>query len=323
MEKKVNEEVFLDFIIDCFLQNGDRDEFHIDNENLSNNLEKSSDESIEYFIDEYKSRGILIETSKSHETTNYRINFKKLIQKYFLDPHFRETISTLFQKIIIQHDHSKDGYDDLENGDFVTLNLFDHSKSFSENIENGNVYMVIHISHLDFDFRERENIIPGRYTKSITTPMGLEDNYAVELNEIFIDPVGKTPFALRSGNFLNYSSFFSCDERVLFETLMFKWKHYKYVKNQSSFFYSIPQIEKDLGIKKRRTITIMDRFKSLGIITSKVIKTKEDGKYRNVTWHTVHPQKVVELVPTIFNKRFAEEEKDIMLQSFFRTNKSK
>jgi hypothetical protein len=102
-------------------------------------------------------------------------------------------------------------------------------------------------------------------------------------------------FGVRLLSFQKYNSdFFSCDERVFFETLIIKYHRFGF----KSFFLSYNVILKELGIKKDRMISI--KFQNLAFLKTEIITKLIEGRPSQVTYYTLDANKIVELLPLIY-----------------------
>lgn len=116
-------------------------------------------------------------------------------------------------------------------------------------------------------------------------------------------------FGLRLLVFQKYNSkFFSCDERVFFETLLIKFHAFRF----KPFYISYPTIFNELGIKKDRAITISRKFHKLGFLKTE-IKTKSiEGRPSQVTYYNLDTDKILELLPKIYlDEHFENINRDI------------
>jgi hypothetical protein len=118
-----------------------------------------------------------------------------------------------------------------------------------------------------------------------------------------------TMFGLRLLVFQKYNSkFFSCDERIFFETLLIKLHGFHF----KPFFMSYTTIFNELGIKKDRAITISIKFHKLGFLKTE-IKTKSiEGRPSQVTFYYLDTDKIIELLPQIYiQEHFKDIDRDI------------
>ncbi|MDR7208409.1 hypothetical protein [Flavobacterium piscis] len=110
-----------------------------------------------------------------------------------------------------------------------------------------------------------------------------------------------TMFGLRLLTFQRYNStFFSCDERIFFETLLIKFHSYGF----KSFYISYPTVQKELGIKKDRLITISKKFHNLGIATTEIKKSFINGRASQITYYNIDAYRIIELLPNIYNNKY-------------------
>lgn len=118
-----------------------------------------------------------------------------------------------------------------------------------------------------------------------------------------------TMFGLRLLVFQKYNSkYFSCDERVFFETLLIKFHAFRF----KPFYVSYPTIFNELGIKKDRAITISRKFQRLGFLETEIKTKLIDGRPSQVTYYHLDTDKILELLPKIYiEEHFEDIERDI------------
>jgi len=66
------------------------------------------------------------------------------------------------------------------------------------------------------------------------------------------------------------------------------------------FFLSYVMIEKEMGIGKSRARVLISRFKELGLITSEIRKSVQEGSPRQITYYTVQKNKIEEISSLMF-----------------------
>ena len=113
-----------------------------------------------------------------------------------------------------------------------------------------------------------------------------------------------TMFGLRLLVFQKYNiKFFSCDERIFFETLLIKFHAFRF----KPFYISYSTIFNELGIKKDRAVTISRKFQKLGFLKTEIITSSIEGKPSQVTYYHLDTDKIIELLPQIYIEEHHEE----------------
>lgn len=186
------------------------------------------------------------------------------------------------------------------NGDVREVNLYDFTRSFDENFEQdiSDKYMLIRVDHLQsVGFIDpTENFLPTPQSKCLIDFDKAEKYSSLEFGLIDYDTI----FGTRFTTFIKYNSdFFACDERVLFEGILIKFKAFGF----KPFYWSKEVIFKETGIKKDRATKIINRFVDLGIITTEVRKSKIGNRPQQITYYTPHSEKILDLIPEIFKGR--------------------
>lgn len=108
-------------------------------------------------------------------------------------------------------------------------------------------------------------------------------------------------FGIRFLKFMQYNSdFFDCQERVLFEALIIKYRK----NNFRPFYLSKAKLKDELGIKPDKSTTILKRFVELGILNQKLEKTYDTKNKRpqQVNYFSINCKAVLELVPSIYKE---------------------
>jgi hypothetical protein len=114
------------------------------------------------------------------------------------------------------------------------------------------------------------------------------DTFVVDYNSMF---------GVRLLSFQKYNStFFICDERVVFETLIIKFHYFDY----KPFFLSYNEIFKELGIKKDRMLSISKKFQNLGFLKTKIITSLIENRPSQITYYFLDAAKIIELIPQIY-----------------------
>lgn len=181
----------------------------------------------------------------------------------------------------------------------LTSKLYNPELSKEENFEQGRNYVLLKVSKDSFAVEDPAKIFNSG-TKYLTKP---DDLYSgeLDLDVLWIDTHENSAHAVYLKNFRKYqSNFFDCEERVFFEALLVKHKAFG-----GEFSWSIPQCQKELGIKRSRRESIVKRFMALGIIAKG--QTSIPGEQmKTITQFKVNVEKVLELIPQIYNKEFAD-----------------
>lgn len=173
---------------------------------------------------------------------------------------------------------------------------YNFKRSFSENLKDGlDKHIIIKISP-DEDIIE---VIPDWTTFFISKPSSL----MVEIENLRYFIVDyDTIFGTRYNKFKNYDNkFFSCEERVLFESLIINFKR----NDHKEFKWEKKKIGYELGIKRKKLESIISRFKELGIIKyafSRSKINKDTHRNRNSFYFNLDCEKIIELLPKIFSK---------------------
>ncbi|WP_336126833.1 hypothetical protein [Mesoflavibacter sp. CH_XMU1422-2] len=168
---------------------------------------------------------------------------------------------------------------------------------FSDNFtDERDKYLVLKIAFHDDSIK---NLIPDQFSKCLSTPQKLNSSNISYLRTLVHDY--DTIFGTRYPNFRNYNPrFFSCEERVLFETLIIKFKQ----EGFKTFRWEKSKIGYELGIKRGKRNTIINRFKNLGIIKSAISKSckAEKGRNANSYFFNLDCSRILELIPEIFSE---------------------
>jgi hypothetical protein len=185
----------------------------------------------------------------------------------------------------------------------VEIELYDETKLFDENFEDGSevkyILLPIYKNNSDDDYNYTKLLNAG--SKVLMNREKYLEDCAEGLRFFVVDQ--NSIFGLRLLSFQKYESrFFTCDERVFFETLIIKYKLFGYIP----FFYSFAVIFRELGIKKERATSIVKKFKKHGILTSEVITTSLDGRPSQITYFNVDANQLINLIPSIFKQEHQE-----------------
>lgn len=207
------------------------------------------------------------------------------------------------------------GYEEIE--------LYDNCKCFDENFKIGKStkYILIEVSKNNhFTIVNPESILPTPQSKCVIDIEKVEEFSSLE----FIPIDYETFFGLRFLTFIKYNSdFLLCDERVLFEALLIKFKAFDF----KPFFWSKEKIFDEVGIKKDRSTKILDKFLKLGILSKEVKKSFIKNRPMQINYFELDPYKIIELVPKIYMEResinIESKFKEYFLPFFNNRNNSK
>jgi len=190
---------------------------------------------------------------------------------------------------------------------YMEIDIYDFNKTHEENFESGNrrKFIFIEITK-DKKFEVVEDDY-GYHYESVLTPQCkfvMDLNKFEEFSNFEFTPVDyDSIFGLRLNCFMKYNSnFFTCDERVIFEALLIKFKAF----NFKPLYWSKEVIFKEVGIKKDRAYKILNRFEELGIITQEIRTSKVKNRPQQITYFNINSDRVRELVKDIYNERYWE-----------------
>lgn len=216
-----------------------------------------------------------------------------------------------------------DIYPEMFTGEMMEESIQDNEDEFEEDFEDDYEERLTDVQLYDLTLTNEENFPNGYGIKYILLPItknGVPDAspYSVLLNagakivmksskfdensEYLLDHFildYDSMFGLRLLSFQKYNSdLFSCDERVFFETLLIKFHRFGFVP----FFISYSTIQKELGIKKDRVITISKKFKTLGFLNTEIRTSLIEDRPSQVTYYYIDANKIMELLPEIYIK---------------------
>lgn len=185
---------------------------------------------------------------------------------------------------------------------FKEIKLFDFNKSHEENFEEDSEikYILIKVEKdskfaMVDDNYSFDTMITSQ-SKCCVNFEKAEEYGALEFIPIDYDSI----FGLRFTSFMKYNSdFFNCDERVIFEALLIKFKAFDF----KPFYWSKEIIFKETGIKKDRATKIMDRFVSLKIVSKEVRQSVVNNRPQQITYYTLNSDSILELKHQIYNER--------------------
>lgn len=223
-------------------------------------------------------------------------------------------------------------YGYIDPATFPENNLQESKQDYKEEPEE--LEESIDIPLYDLTLDSEENFQDGIETKYILLPINKdgvvnENSYTPLLNaggkivvnndgfrqnldfisDIFIIDYN-TMFGLRLLVFQKYNSkYFSCDERIFFETLLIKFHGFRF----KPFYISYSTIFNELGIKKDRAITISRKFQKLGFLKTEIITCSIEGRPSQVTYYHLDTYKIIELLPQIYiEEHFEDIDRDII-----------
>lgn len=216
-----------------------------------------------------------------------------------------EDVNFKAEAINVKSEYINDSFEEEEEElyfepDIKEIELYDFNKTYDENFATGSSkkYILFEVDkirnmHVTDPY---DNLFPTPQSKCLVNFDQVEEYSSLEFTAIDYD----TLFGTRFTTFIKYNSdFFACDERVLFEGILIKFKAFGY----KPFYWSKEVIFKETGIKKDRATKIIDRFVRLGIISTEVRKSKIGNRPQQITYYTPHSEKIIELTPEIFKGR--------------------
>ena len=192
-----------------------------------------------------------------------------------------------------------------ENSEYL-IELFNNSISYEENFnENKDAkYLLVPLYHNYIDKSSNYTRLFNAGGKLII-PKQLIDKRKLILKEYLIfdyEPI----FGLRWKMFKRYKSEFNSDERLIYELLLIKFRHFGY----SEFFLSYNDMYKELGIKETRARTIIKKFSEIGIITTRVKLEQFNNNPSKRTYYKLIPRKIILFQNHIINNEFLDEVKE-------------
>ena len=188
------------------------------------------------------------------------------------------------------------------------IELYNQSLTYEENFSDGKRIKFLLLPLFKDQKDNDTNFTPllNAGAKVIMNRKEIAGTYSEHFNYIIVDY--HSIFGLRLLSFQKYTEFFSCDERVLFETFLIKFHSFRF----KPFFMSLPVVYKELGIKETRAKTIISRFINLGIITKTVKRKQLNGFPSQVSHYEINPETVISLLPKIYEEGHLDDvEKDI------------
>ncbi|WP_298342202.1 hypothetical protein [uncultured Algibacter sp.] len=184
--------------------------------------------------------------------------------------------------------------DESEKEEFFEVPIYDFEKTKEENLRTGTKYLLVPISSDGFGEVKNEQLL-SEFSKIILKQDELFECDSIGENLVVVDYA--TMFGLRLNRFKNYNSdLFKCDERVLFEFLVMKNRYFGFVP----FFLSFPTINREMGIRKDRAVSIIKKFKRLGFLSSEIKTELINCQPRQITYYTLYTDKIIDLIPEIY-----------------------
>lgn len=182
---------------------------------------------------------------------------------------------------------------------FLEIDLYNPNKDFDENFNNGEdkKYILIEINKDErFTIKNPQSILPTPQCKCVIDIRKAEEHNALEFIPIDYESI----FGLRFLSFIDYNSdYFLCDERVFFEALLIKYKSF----NFKPYYWSKEKIFNEVGIKKDRATKIIEKFKSIGILSTTVKKSFVNNRPQQITYFNLDSEKIIELAPKIYKPK--------------------
>ena len=194
--------------------------------------------------------------------------------------------------------------DEFDDDEFDEFKLYDNNLTFAENFEDGEEVKYILVPIYKNPKNDYDDFTPllNAGAKVIMNRKDILEDYSENLNYLVLDY--DSIFGLRLLSFQRYkANFFTCDERVFFETLIIKFKRFNY----QSFYYSYPKIFEEIGIKKDKASSIVKKFTKLGILDSEIKTSYIDGRPSQITYYNLNPQKIIDLCQSIFKEIYVNE----------------
>lgn len=185
----------------------------------------------------------------------------------------------------------------------IEIDLYDMSLSSEQNFQNGEKtkYILLPINSNGVENGPSFTPLLNAGGKIILNKDKAQQNMDYIGDTFVVD--FDSMFGLRLLSFQKYNSdFFSCDERVFFETLIIKFHRFGF----KPFFLSYNVIFKELGIKKDRMISISKKFQNLAFLKTEIITKLIEGRPSQVTYYTLDANKIVELLPKVYNEEHIE-----------------
>lgn len=191
------------------------------------------------------------------------------------------------------------GYEQDSEEQLTDVPLYDLSMTNEENFSDGYTtkYILLPIQRNGVPNENPYSVLLNAGAKIVMKSSKFDENGEYLLDHFILDY--DSMFGLRLLSFQKYNSdLFNCDERVFFETLLIKFHRFGFIP----FFLSYITIQKELGIKKDRVLTISKKFKALGFLKTEIKTSLIEERPSQVTYYNIDASKVMELLPEIYIK---------------------
>lgn len=179
----------------------------------------------------------------------------------------------------------------------IEVQLYDMSLNSEENFKDGVKTKYLLLPVTENGFEDCKSFTPLLHAggkiilnkdKARQNMDYIGDTFVIDYNSMF---------GVRLLNFQKYNStFFSCDERVFFETLIIKFHAFDF----KPFFISYNEIFRELGIKKDRVHSISKKFQNLGFLKTKIVTRYIEKGPSQITYYFLNVDKIMELIPQIY-----------------------
>lgn len=215
--------------------------------------------------------------------------------------------SKLFENSIQRStwDNSKNGVNSKLSKKSITRNLkeislYNPNTSIADNFKDGNHSKYLLVKAQSNGDLCIENRIPDQFSKVVVDLNTIEEYSLPEMFIIDYDTI----FGVRLTSFIKYDNkFFTCDERVFFETLLIKYKSFSF----RPFYWSKEKIWDEIGIKKDRAKKIIKKLIELEFISTEVRPSVIDNMPRQVTYFHLNGLKIIESLPNMFSDKHYPE----------------
>lgn len=201
--------------------------------------------------------------------------------------------------------YNEDCFDDTLTDE---IQLYNQALAYEDNFSDGEKikFMLLPLFKDEKDNDTNFTPLLNAGGKVIMNRKELAGTYSEDFHYIIVDY--NSIFGLRLLSFQRYNDYFSCDERVLFETFLIKFHSFKF----KEFYMSNNTIYKELGIKETRAKSIIQKFIELGLITKTVKQQFIKDFPSKVSYYFVNAENVINFLPKIFDEdHLYEVEKDI------------
>ncbi|RAR74233.1 hypothetical protein [Flavobacterium aciduliphilum] len=217
---------------------------------------------------------------------------------------YKSEINNLNNQVDYSSESKKNESETKKLNEEIEIEFYDETLQFDENFEDGNTVKYVLLPIYKDNNNEEKNYtkLLNLGSKILMNRKKVMDKFSEGLNYFVLDY--DSIFGLRLLSFQKYKpDFFSCEERVLFETLLIKFHQFKF----KEFFYSYNTIHIELGIKKDKANTIVKKFVRLGFLNCNIKTSLIDGRPSQVTYYFVNACKIIELIPLIYKNEHLEQ----------------